>query len=285
MRLPLRPQMLAVPTFALVWLAAVVPSAEASFPGRNGLIAFAGEGPPFNTKRVPEGAWTIRVVNPRSGRARQLTHVPRRCGRRGWTWGDGEVSYSASGRLLAYSHVDSCDPRTADGLYIMRADGSGRRLIRRMTLDEDDLPEYPAILRRESCWPSVNTWGAHTPRAPRGLMASGISVSPVGNTGSGARSGAIRKYSSQHGVPTDGDSHSHSAALTVKANWASATSAPSTLVGWVSGSSPIAGTTQCRTGRRPVTASSLSARGSGRGSKETSLSQRHTRGVLAVRDV
>jgi Tol biopolymer transport system component len=137
--------MLAVLTFALVWLAAVVPGAEASFPGRNGLIAFVGEGPPFNTKGVPEGAWTIRVVNLRSGRARQLTHVPRRCGTRGWTWGDNEVSYSASGRLLAYSHVDSCDPRTADGLYIMRADGSGRRLIRRMTSDENDIPEYPAI--------------------------------------------------------------------------------------------------------------------------------------------
>jgi Tol biopolymer transport system component len=145
MRLPLRPQVLAVLTFALVWLAGVVPGAEASFPGRNGLIAFAGEGPPFNTKRVPEGAWTIRVVNPRMGRARQLTHVPRRCGRRGWTWSDSEPSYSASGRLLAYVHTDSCDPRTADGLYIMRADGSGRRLIRRMTSDEDDLPEYPAI--------------------------------------------------------------------------------------------------------------------------------------------
>jgi hypothetical protein len=145
MRLPLRPQMLAVLTFALVWLAAVVPVAEASFPAGNGLIAFAGEGPPFNTKRVPEGAWTIRVVNPRSGRARQLTYVPRRCSRRGWTWSDSEPSYSASGRLLAYVHEDSCDPRTADGLYIMRADGSGRRLIRRTTSDEDDLPEYPAI--------------------------------------------------------------------------------------------------------------------------------------------
>jgi Tol biopolymer transport system component len=144
MRLPLRPQTLAVLTLGSVWSGAAVPGAEASFPGRNGVIAFVREGPPFNQK-PREGAGTIWVADPRTGHIRQLTHVPRRCGQRGWTWGDGEVSYSASGRLLAYSHADSCDPRTADGLYIMRADGSGRRLIRRMTLDEDDLPEYPAI--------------------------------------------------------------------------------------------------------------------------------------------
>jgi Tol biopolymer transport system component len=124
-----------------------VPAAEASFPGRNGQIAFAGEGPPFNTKRVREGAWTIRVVNPRSGQTRQLTHVPRRCGRRGWTWGDTEPSFSASGRLLVYTHEDSCDPRTPDGIYTIRADGSGRRLIRLMDPDPDsfDLPEFPVF--------------------------------------------------------------------------------------------------------------------------------------------
>jgi Tol biopolymer transport system component len=141
--------MLAVLTFGLVWLTAVVPSAEASFPGRNGLIAFAGEGPPFNTNRVPEGAWTIRVVNPRSGRTRQLTRVSRRCGRRGWTWGDYEPSFSASGRLLVYVHSDECDPRTPDGIYVMRADGSGRRLIRRTHLDRDidstEALEFPAF--------------------------------------------------------------------------------------------------------------------------------------------
>ena len=136
----------------LVALAAAVASwmlgpslAEASFPGQNGLIAFPREGPPFNKARNPEGAWTIWVVNPRSGRTRQLTHVPARCGRRGWTWGDGEPSYSASGRLLTYSHIDSCDPRTKDGIYVMRADGSRRRLIREMTADPDDIPEYPVF--------------------------------------------------------------------------------------------------------------------------------------------
>jgi Tol biopolymer transport system component len=130
---------------AMACFASAVPVAEASFPGRNGLIAFAGEGPPFEPKPRGEGAWTIRVVNPRSGRTRQLTHVPRRCGRRGWTWGDYEPSYSASGRLVTYFHEDSCDPRVKDGIYVMRADGSRRRLIREMTADPDDIPEYPVF--------------------------------------------------------------------------------------------------------------------------------------------
>lgn len=122
-----------------------VPVAEASFPGKNGLIAFAGEGPPFEPKPRGEGAFTIRVVDARSGRTRQLTRVSRRCRRKGWTWGDTEPSYSASGRLLTYFHEDSCDTRTKDGIYVMRADGSRRRLIRKMTSDADDAPEFPVF--------------------------------------------------------------------------------------------------------------------------------------------
>ena len=126
-------------------LVLAVPAAEASFPGRNGLIAFAREGPPFEPKPRGEAAWTLWVVDSRSGRARQLTHVSRRCRRRGWTWGDYQPSYSASGRLLTYFHEDSCDPRIKDGIYVMHADGTQRRLIREMTADEDDIPEYPAL--------------------------------------------------------------------------------------------------------------------------------------------
>jgi Tol biopolymer transport system component len=121
-----------------------VPSAEASFPGRNGMIAFTRDGPPFRAedpRRV--GAGTLWIVHSRSGRTRQLTRVPRRCGRRGWTWEDAEPSFSASGRLLVYHHSDECDPRTPDGFYVMRADGSGRRLIRRERSDE--IPEFPVF--------------------------------------------------------------------------------------------------------------------------------------------
>ncbi len=126
---------------ASAWLAAM-PAAEASFPGRNGLIAFAREGPPFVTDPVL-GAGTIWLADSR-GRTRQLTHVPGRCGRDGFTWRDFEPSFSASGHLVVYGHWDRCDPRTPDGIYAIRSDGSGRRLIWRATSDVE-LPGHPAL--------------------------------------------------------------------------------------------------------------------------------------------
>ena len=120
---------------ASAWLAAV-PAAEASFPGRNGEIAFVRGG--------GHGGWTIRVVDPLSGRTRQLTHVARRCGRSGFTWNGFEPSFSASGRLVVYGHWDSCDPGTPNGIYAIRSDGSGRRLIWRATSDVE-FPGYPAL--------------------------------------------------------------------------------------------------------------------------------------------
>jgi Tol biopolymer transport system component len=127
---------LAAVSTLFVCLASAVPAAEAAFPGRNGLIAFAREG--------PHGESAIWVVDPRSRHARPLTHVPARCARgRWWGWWDSEPSFSASGRLLVYTHFDDCDPRTPNGVYVMRRDGSGRRLIRRETTWV--VPEYPAF--------------------------------------------------------------------------------------------------------------------------------------------
>lgn len=129
---------------AAVCAASGAAAAEASFPGRNGLIAFVREGPPFDRQPPREGgAWTIWVADPTTGRTRQLTQVPQRCGRRGWSWQDEGASFSASGRLVAYVHEDSCDPRTPNGIYLMRADGSGRRLIRRTATEE--IKEFPAF--------------------------------------------------------------------------------------------------------------------------------------------
>lgn len=104
-----------------------VPVAEASFPGRNGLLAFGREGPNAET--------TIWVVDPRTGHLRQLTRLPRRCARRSALWDDSDPSFSASGRLLIYSHSDNCDPRTPDGTYVVRPDGHARRLVTRTVFD------------------------------------------------------------------------------------------------------------------------------------------------------
>jgi Tol biopolymer transport system component len=116
-------------SLALVLLLGCLPLAgsiaEASFPGRNGVIAFTREAPSRG-----EGAWTIWAADTASGRTRQLTHVPRRCAGREETWADHQPSYSESGRLIAFLHED-CDPRIPDGIYVMRSDGTGRRLVLR----------------------------------------------------------------------------------------------------------------------------------------------------------
>jgi Tol biopolymer transport system component len=99
------------------------PAAEASFPGRNGLLAVS--------RFAPGEATTIWLVDPRSGRAQQLTQVSRRCRRRRDGWQDSDPSFSASGRLIVYQHIDfyECDPRTPDGIYVIRVDGRGRRRL------------------------------------------------------------------------------------------------------------------------------------------------------------
>jgi Tol biopolymer transport system component len=109
-------------TLALAWVVLTGPAAEASFPGANGLLAVS--------RFAPGPAVTIWLVDPRSGRARQLTKVSRRC-RSGRGWQDDAPSFSASGRLIVYTHIDfdECDPRTPDGTYVIRADGSGRRRL------------------------------------------------------------------------------------------------------------------------------------------------------------
>jgi Tol biopolymer transport system component len=163
-----------------------MPAAEASFPGRNGVIAFAREGPPFDRKPPREGgAWTIWVADPRTGRTRQLTHVSRRCGRRGWTWKDEDPSFSASGRLVAYVHEDSCDPRTPDGIYVMRADGTQRRLIRRTSSDEiKEIPAFSpsgALLAFSELYGDTSVRRIRPPRGERelGSCSSGYGRCPL----------------------------------------------------------------------------------------------------------
>ena len=128
---------------AMACFASAVAVAEASFPGTDGWIAFSRESAPFNAEGW--GADTIWLVAPRSGQTRQITRPSRRCGRFGWAWSDSHPSFSASGRLLTYTHIDGCDPRVPDGIYVMRVDGSGRRLIRRADEDEFETLDFPVF--------------------------------------------------------------------------------------------------------------------------------------------
>ena len=103
--------------------AAAVPGAVASFPGRNGRIAFE--------RQDPHGEWTLWSLDVSSGRERQLTRVPRVCAGRERTWTDQGASFSASGKQVVYMHEDACDPRRPDGVYVMRSDGTEQRLLLR----------------------------------------------------------------------------------------------------------------------------------------------------------
>jgi Tol biopolymer transport system component len=113
-----------------------VPPAEATFPGRSGKIAFSRLARPFDFDR--ETIWT---VDPRTSRERRLTRPGRRC-RRSERWSDTYPSFSPSGRRIAFLHDDDCGAGKRDGIYVMRADGSRRRLLvrtRRGESPRDDL--------------------------------------------------------------------------------------------------------------------------------------------------
>jgi Tol biopolymer transport system component len=97
--------------------------AQASFPGGNGRILV--------TREAPRGTdnTTIQSVNVRTGRAKQLTKVPRRCRGKRDDWEDLEASYSSNGDRIVYEHSDNCDRRLRTGIYVMKANGKGRRLL------------------------------------------------------------------------------------------------------------------------------------------------------------
>jgi Tol biopolymer transport system component len=55
--------------------------------------------------------------------------MPRGCRGPDPFWDDFDPSFSPSGRFVVYTHSDTCDPRTADGVYVIRADDRNRRRI------------------------------------------------------------------------------------------------------------------------------------------------------------
>ena len=148
---------------AIVSLALVVPPAEASFPGSNGALAFG--------RLSPGGdATTIALVDPRSGRTRAVTRVPRRCAGRSFVWEDGDPSFSASGRLLLYMHTDACDPRTPDGIYMIRPDGRGRRLVTRKLPQRTELAPSGKSVAFEGVQGHTRIMSLDQPRRERELL-------------------------------------------------------------------------------------------------------------------
>jgi dipeptidyl aminopeptidase/acylaminoacyl peptidase len=98
--------------------------AAASFPGRDGQIAY--------TRTDGFGNQTVWSVNPRTGAERQLTTVPEQCRTVRASWFDDVPAYSASGRRLFYSHIGDCGTRQAPaGLYRVPAAGGEGRLVLR----------------------------------------------------------------------------------------------------------------------------------------------------------
>jgi Tol biopolymer transport system component len=92
----------------------------AAFPGNPGRIAFDSE--------TAGRTVLIYDYDPRTKKRRALTHRPASCPK-AW-WNDGGAEYSPNGKLIAYLHGDYCDGGDAhNSLWIMRADGSGRRKL------------------------------------------------------------------------------------------------------------------------------------------------------------
>ena len=102
---------------SLAVLTALVPaSAQASFPGRPGLIAY--------TQEAADGTTAIFVARGRSGEPKRLTSATG-CAR--------DAAFSPRGRLIAYAFSPNC----ADfDLWVMHADGSGKHRLTRLDGDE-----------------------------------------------------------------------------------------------------------------------------------------------------
>jgi dipeptidyl aminopeptidase/acylaminoacyl peptidase len=117
------------------------PPADAAFPGRDGLIAFA--------RVYGTGVAQIYVMRPDGSHVRQLTHRRGGADRPGW---------SPDGRRIAFSGRGSNG--TAQ-VFVMRADGSG---VRQITHGKDDF--YAPAWSPDGRW-IVATRGHWTPAGDR----------------------------------------------------------------------------------------------------------------------
>ena len=112
----------------LVTLCLLAASAEASFAGRNGHLAFSAE-TTFNGRAQNATLWDY---NPVTDRLRQLTRRAGGChaGIDADGWVDAGHDYSPDGRWIAYVHADDCPGGEArSGLWMVRADGRKKRKL------------------------------------------------------------------------------------------------------------------------------------------------------------
>lgn len=122
--------------------------ADAAYPGANGRVAVG--------KQDGEGNETLATVDTRSGRARPLTTLPSACRGKKKAWTDDTPSYSASGRSIVFVHWDRCDPRSQNGIYRIRANGTGRKLLVKRKRDFD--PQEPVLSPRSSTLAFTRYW-------------------------------------------------------------------------------------------------------------------------------
>jgi TolB protein len=101
----------AVASVALIVALVATAPATATFPGRNGLIAFASDRDPL--LQHPQ----IFSLSVRSGQAKNLSASPT---------DDRDAVLSPDGRLIAFAHSGA-----DNGIWLMNADGSGQRLLTR----------------------------------------------------------------------------------------------------------------------------------------------------------
>lgn len=137
-----------MPLALLVVVLCCSTQAEAAYPGKSGKLAVG--------KRDRLGNETLFTVDPRTRRVRPLTMLPAECRGRRKAWTDDTPSYSASGRSLVFVHWDRCDPRSSNGVYRMRADGSGRSLLIRRRRRFD--PQEPVLSPDSSTLAFTRYW-------------------------------------------------------------------------------------------------------------------------------
>jgi Tol biopolymer transport system component len=106
----------------LVALLALSQKSEASFPGKNGRIAFEGD---RDTGGTGGSSAEIITVSPDGTGMKQLTSAS----------GSGNPTFSPNGEKIAYAANYGADTR---GIYVINRSGTSKKAL----TDNNNLPEY-----------------------------------------------------------------------------------------------------------------------------------------------